>query len=360
MKGLFRVATIILLISTYAKASPFFADDSIRFIKLQLIKDIIQKDETVLIFKNNAKMNFDDNEDSRYFQGIGQVRLYSFVKKEDPMVFNTQPFPASSSVTSLYVYARTDGAYKLKLSEINNVPPLFNIWLVDNLLKDSIDLRHNSSYSFNISKADTNTFGGNRLKIIIKRDKSRDFHLLSFTVNKLYDSQKVQIKWTAENENNNTVFTVERSNDKGKTFKAVDSLISGNKGSYSLTDKSPAEGINLYRLKQHDFTDNVYYSTNLPVDNTETGKPIVNTNNAPAVYPNPVNNLVNVAMSNKLPAGNYSVAITNIWGLKVKQGNTNGQQWQSEVGDLKPGTYMVTITNITDNKIVGYNKFLKK
>jgi hypothetical protein len=354
-------AACILSFSVNAKSTIVpAANDSLRFIKLQLIKNDIHKDETVIIFKNKANPAYDMEEDSRYFQGNGLVRLYSFVTKTDPMVFNTQPFPSSSSVTRLHIFARTDGQYRLKLSEIMGVPGMFNIWLVDNLSKDSIDLKHNTDYSFNVSKADTNSFGGNRFKVVVKKDTNRACRLLSLKVDKITNSKKTIVKWRAENESNNTVYTLERSMDKAKTFAIVDSLVSDGKGNYSIADNAPVKGINIYRLKQRDVTDMESYSENLQVNNDVTDVPIVkNSNIAPAVYPNPVNNLVNVTISNKLPAGVYTIAITNIWGLKIKEATTNGQQWQSEVSDLKPGMYMVTVTSKANNKIVGYNKFLK-
>ncbi|MFD2144891.1 T9SS type A sorting domain-containing protein [Mucilaginibacter antarcticus] len=139
------------------------------------------------------------------------------------------------------------------------------------------------------------------------------------------------------------------------------SLVSNNSGNYSIQDNFPVYGINIYRLRQRDFTDNVTYSMNLKVDHKIFEPTVGNTNiNSNAtVYPNPASHSINIAMSNNIPAGKYNIAITNTWGLKVKEGHTSGPHWQSEVSDLRPGLYMVTITSNTDNKIIGYNKFLK-
>jgi uncharacterized protein YqkB len=363
MKGLLQcIGFLASFIFVNAFGTAKFNDtDSNRYIKLQLTQSATSKDETVIIFKNKANPGYDPEEDARYFQGNGHVRLSSFGDNKTQLVFNTQPLPKTSSVTRLNIFTRTDGTYVLKLHEIVNLPPLYNVWLVDNFLNDSLDFRHNPVYTFIVSKSDSNTFGDNRFKIIIKRDVARESRFLSIGVNKMPDSKNLRITWSAENEGDNTVYTVERSDDKEKTFNSVGSVVSDNKGTYSLTDNMPASGINTYRLKQTDFTDSVSYSSIAKIDPSILEVPVIqkSINSATSIYPNPVINTVNVAINDKSTAATYSISITNIWGLKVKEENASGPQWQSEVSNLKPGIYLVRVISKTDNRLVGYNKFTK-
>jgi hypothetical protein len=366
MKGLLLLIFIALLtLKTGTVKAGTIATDSIKFIRLELAGDNIRlRDETLILFKNGAKSDYIPEEDVKYFQGAGQVRLFSYSSNGFALVFNRQPFPDKTSNIKLNVFTRSDGRYQLKMSEIAGVPKLYGIWLVDNLLKDSIDLRNNPSYSFNVSKADTNSFGGRRFKVIIKHNKALESRLLSFAADKIASTKQVKLEWRTENEEYSTTYTVERSTDKGKTFNALDSVRSASKGLYNLTDSTPVDGLNLYRLKQTNSLDSISYSSIVRIDNSVVPVLIPTqlniTKNTLNIYPNPVAGLLNVGMKDKSSAITYSISVTNIWGMKVKEGTTSGTDWQSEVGDLRPGIYLVTVTNNVDKSLVGRNKFLKK
>jgi hypothetical protein len=366
MKGLLLLISITLLTLNTRTVKAFtIAADSNKFVRLQLAGDNIRlRDETLIFFKNNAKTEYNAQEDAKYLQGGGQVRLFSYSSNGIPLVFNWQPFPGNTLAVHLNVFTRTDGRYQLNMSEIVGIPRLFDIWLVDNLLKDSIDLRNNPSYSFNVSKADTNSFGGNRFKVVVKHNKAHEGRLLSFSADKIAGTKQVKLEWHTENEENSTTYTVERSTDKGKTFNALDSLRSAGKGLYNLTDNTPANGLSSYRLKQVDLLDSVSYSSIVQIDNSvapvQTPSQLNLTKNTLNIYPNPVAGVLNVGMKDKASTMTYSIAVTNIWGMKVKEGTTSGTDWQSAVDDLRPGMYLVTVTNNADKSVVGRNKFLKR
>jgi hypothetical protein len=74
-----------------------------------------------------------------------------------------------------------------------------------------------------------------------------------------------QVTWKTDYEFNYTSFKVERSTDNGQTFNPLTSLISSNAGTYSFLDKTPAPGINQYRLKLQDLNGTVTYSSVRPV-----------------------------------------------------------------------------------------------
>ena len=78
---------------------------------------------------------------------------------------------------------------------------------------------------------------------------------------KIAGNTQVQLVWKTVNEQNYFNFTVERSIDSAKTFAVVGGLQATGAGTYSLPDKAPVKGQNLYRLKQEDLNNTISYST---------------------------------------------------------------------------------------------------
>ncbi|NNU34212.1 hypothetical protein HK413_08745 [Mucilaginibacter sp. S1162] len=56
----------------------------------------------------------------------------------------------------------SNGTYKLRMPEVKNIPLMYDVWLLDRYKKDSLDIKHNPSYSFIANVADTNSFGSKR------------------------------------------------------------------------------------------------------------------------------------------------------------------------------------------------------
>ena len=134
--------------------------------KLKLSKDTINTDETAFIFKSTGKTTYNPMEDAPYFQGNGQVSLASMSSDGKDLAINNLPYTAGMSIR-LDANTRATGAYSLAISYESKIPTSIHIWLKDIYLKDSLDVS-TKSYSFNVNLADTNTFGKNRFKLILK------------------------------------------------------------------------------------------------------------------------------------------------------------------------------------------------
>ncbi|MGZ3999359.1 MAG: hypothetical protein ACXVIY_01965, partial [Mucilaginibacter sp.] len=134
--------------------------------KLKLVKDQVNNDETMFLFSKTSSLNYDPNEDARYFAGNGDEHLSSISADGWELVINTLPYKPGMSV-GLDVQAKTDGKYSLSISYQKAIPQQVHIWLKDMYLKDSVDVR-TTSYNFDVAKSDTNSFGSNRFKLIIK------------------------------------------------------------------------------------------------------------------------------------------------------------------------------------------------
>jgi hypothetical protein len=134
--------------------------------KLKLSKDTINTDETAFIFKSTGKTTYDPMEDAPYFPGNGQVSLASISSDGRDLAINNLPYTPGMSIR-LDANTKVTGAYSLAISYSNQIPTSIHIWLKDMYLKDSLDVG-TKSYSFNVNLADTNTFGKNRFKLILK------------------------------------------------------------------------------------------------------------------------------------------------------------------------------------------------
>jgi hypothetical protein len=137
-------------------------------LRIKLCKDSINTDETALMFKSTASVNYVNNEDARYFPGFGQVSLSSISGDGKNLAINCLPFTAGMSI-GLDVETKTDGAYLLKVSYESDVPQSVQVWIRDSYLKDSVDLCQ-GNYQFNVTKADSATFGKKRFSVVLKEN----------------------------------------------------------------------------------------------------------------------------------------------------------------------------------------------
>jgi hypothetical protein len=263
---------------------------------------------------------------------------------------------------------------------LDTIPQVYDIWLRDNLTKDSINLRTNTAYAFNINKNDSTTFGSNRFVVVIRQNLVLGFHLLSFSAAKT--TVGAHLAWTTENEQDNTTFSVERSIDEGKTFYDLDSLTSGSLGSYSFDDKNPVNGTDEYRVKITDMNATISYTNVVTLDFDSTTIAAEASNNI-SVYPNPSNGVINLAINPNssnpstdsqtlqtsglmhsyaaLPSSStsYAIKIININGYVVKTASSAAANWQDNVSTLSPGTYVIQVVNNKDKTVVGKSTFIK-
>jgi hypothetical protein len=274
------------------------------------------------------------------------------------LAINTMPLPKNNVSIPIVVNAMNDGVYHIDMSELNQVPRLYDIWLMDAYKKDSLDIRDNKTYAFNIYKKDSTSFGANRFSLVIRQNPGYAYHLLSFAATKIASSQRqVRVNWTVENEQNYTNFAVERSTDGGKTFNIIGSTTGTGQGTYGFTDKAPASQ-NLYRLQSQDINSNITYSYVVPIAYSDLSNNIAPGNIT--IYPNPVASTINLTIAGSpLLSANYRILITNSSGQVVKQASSSSLTWQGNAGDLQAGTYVLRVLNAKDLSEIGSTKFVK-
>jgi len=336
-------------------------------LRLQMVKDSINTDDIYIGFNSGASPQFTADCDALYRPGNGQVSLGSYSADNVMLAINKMPLPKlQQTIIPLFVTAKAYGTYNLNMTEIASIPQLYDIWLMDKFNKDSLDIRHNPSYAFDIN-TDTSSYGSKRFQLVIRENPALMVHLLNFTAAKATNG--VQAVWVTENEQNYTNFTVERSNDGGTTFSILGGYVSNAQGSYSFLDKNPANGANLYRLKLEDINGTITYSN---VVTLMYGNATSLVKTGITVYPNPAKSIVNLSIatgfnpgtsvasiSNPAAGMSYDIQIASISGSSVAKATTNQQCWQTDVSVLMPGTYIITVTNNKDKSLVGKAKFVK-
>jgi hypothetical protein len=347
-----------LLMSSGANVASLNNDNIDQHLRLQMAMDTINTDDIYIGFNSSDKSQFVVNEDAPYKPGNGKVSLASFSSDNVELAINRTPLPGiKQTIIPLFVKAHDAGIYKLNMTEVEAIPQLYQIWLLDNYKKDSLDMRQNATYAFNIS-TDTNSYGGRRFQLVIRQNPALALHLLGFSAKKV--SAGAQTVWTTENEQSYTNFTVERSIDGGKTFDVIGSVASSNLGTYSLLDKSPVIGQNYYRLKQEDINNTITYSKIVSVEYTNTNQSTSLVSNNLNLFPNPAKSVINL---NITPDVNnpitYNIVVTNNLGLVLRQATSPQPTWQTSVSDLLPGTYIVKVLNSKDQTLVGSTKFVK-
>jgi hypothetical protein len=349
-------------------------------LRLQLAKDSIDTDDIYIGFDAAASSKYVFNEDAPSKTGTGKIRLSSISSDNVVLAINKLPLPnQTQSTIRLKVNATADGVYKLNMTEIVAISPLFEIWLMDAYKNDSLDMRQNKTYAFNIALADTNSYGSNRFSLVIRQNPALGVHLLSFRATKVTDG--AQIVWTTENEQNYTNFTVERSTDNGTTFEVLGGFASSALGTYGFLDKNPAAAANQYRLKLEDLNGNITYSVIVTLI-YGNGNNIAASNIT--VYPNPASSVINLVINKtgSAPSVNlsalqvrsitpslatvtvnsspsYSIKIISITGSVIVSATSSSPAWQNSIGNLAPGTYIIQVTNSNNNAVVGKSTFVK-
>jgi sugar lactone lactonase YvrE len=330
-----------------------------QYLHLQLAKDSISTDDIQIDLSNNVKdRKYSPIVDAPYKQGYGAVNFSSKSSDNVDLSINYIPLPNKSETVALSVNVSTDGIYMLNLKEMVGIPRLFDIWLKDAYKKDSLDMQHNKTYSFNIYKGDTTSFGSNRFSLVIRQNPAYAYHLLDFAANKVPNATQVQVVWKTENEQNYTNFTIERSVDNGKTFDVLGSVAASGLGTYSLLDKNPISGQNLYRLKQEDINNTISYSNVISVSYSNLSNNIAVSNLS--IYPNPAIGTISLAIT-ALPAesASYSIKFMNSSGTIAKEVASSQPLWQGNVSNLLPGTYLIQVVNNKNQSIIGEAKLVK-
>ena len=345
-------------------------------LRLKLIVDSLDYDDIFIGFNSMASANYNPYEDGKYLPGLSAAEGLSSISADNvQMAINYLPLPKRPrQEIKLFVTGKNSGMYTLKQTSLESIPQLYDIWLLDKYRKDSVNLRTQTSYAFNINLDDHASYGTDRFSVVMTQNPAYALQLLSFGGKKATGGALVE--WTTKNEENYTNFTVERSTDFGGTYNVLGGVASTGAGQYSFLDKNPQFTTNIYRLKMEDINGNITYSNLVPLmyanENGIAGNPI-------SLYPNPAQSTINLTINQaSLEVNNnsqltsflangasstakavYNIRITNASGVIIKNESTAQQSWQTDVRNLTPGTYIMQVYNTANDSLVGKGTFIK-
>jgi trimeric autotransporter adhesin len=347
-------------------------------LRLKVWIDQYNYDDIAIGFDSAATTVYNNQIDSRYLPGIDAPEgLSCFSADGVPLSVFMVPLPKQNPlVIKLDVEAQSNGPMTFLRTELDTIPKIYDLWLIDKFKKDSVNLRTDTSYAFTVDKSDTTTFGSNRFSVVIRQSPVKAMRLLDFNATK--GTTGAQVTWTTRNEENYTHFNVERSSDGGTTFKVLDSIASTGAGNYSYADKTPPAASDEYRLKITDLNGGVTYSNAVTLIYSTTTNTIVGDI---SIYPNPTNNFITLAINqndsgaptNSTPFKStaltslaattsttvYNIKIVNTAGMVIRSASSATATWKDSVAKLSPGTYIVTVVNNSTSKLVGRSTFVK-
>lgn len=356
-----------------SKTAPQPAID--RSLRLKLAVDSLDYDDIFIGFNASASAGYNPYEDGKYIESTSAAEGLSSISSDNvPLSVNYLPLPKQEKqVIRLYVTGKNSGTYTLLQTSLTSIPQIYDLWLVDKYKRDSINLRSHTKYVFSINLADSNSFGSNRFNVVIRQNPALALKLISFSGKKTSDGSL--IRWTTENEANYTTFAIERSLDNGTTFSIVGGVPATGCGQYSLIDKYPQLGANLYRLKMEDLNGTINYSSTITLSYSNLDQLATN---PVSLYPNPTKSLINLTIntisadgskngigvsgtikSNSTDNSNYNIKIMNASGLIIRNESTRSTTWQTDVKNLLPGTYVMQVYNASNNSLVGKGTFVK-
>jgi DNA-binding beta-propeller fold protein YncE len=333
-----------------------------QYLHLKMIKDSVNYDDVIIGFKPGASPKYSVNEDAIHLKGNAPPETLTALSSDSVgLSINYLPLPVqqnTQTVVGLTVSAAASGQFTFSRTELVGIPTIYDIWLKDNLLKDSVDFRANSTYSFDIDNTNPSTYGSNRFQLVFRQNPALSLHLLNFTGSKVANTQlQSQITWTVENESNYTTFNVQRSTDGGKTYSSIGTIQSNGSGTYNYVDNNPVLGQNMYRIQIADLNNNISYSQVITLQFSNLS------NNGLAgtlsVYPNPAHSVLNISINAAGSASAYSLIITTNTGTAVRTISNVAPTSQQDVSSLAPGTYYITMIDNGTKTVIAKSKFVK-
>jgi hypothetical protein len=296
-------------------------------LSIKMIQDSANYDITHLRFLDTYKNEYDQMEDADDLNASGQNTFLSAMTVDNRAVaIASQPLDKKKTSVFLNVNDNYSGLYTIEKMNLSGIPEAYDVWLMDHFKSDSLDLRANDTYKFNLDKNNPLTFGATRFEIVIRKKSLPPYQLVSFNGQKT--GTDVLLKWNTVNEYDYTSFELQRSAD-GTNFEAVRNIQSSSQGAYNFKDiySSNNTATIYYRLKQVDINDVVYYS-NVVIITPAKG------NGTFTVFPNPATNTIQFSLDQTLKLTSVRLSIFNTMGLLMKSSNFTAATGQQDVSTL--------------------------
>lgn len=143
--------------------------------------------------------------------------------------------------------------------------------------------------------------------------------------------QQTKLSWLVVGEENAVGYLAERSND-GINYKAIGNVVATQKGSYSLLDNAPTQGINYYRIKATELDHSIFYSNVAKVNKQQMSNGMI------SIYPNPTTKNITVSLPQE---GNYVCQLTDVSGRVILSFTTTKASFEVDLKTFAPGIYIL-------------------
>lgn len=320
---------------------------------LQITKDSVTNTQTGIYFSSDWSDTYNTAEDAIDLDGTTpKVYLSSYSSDGKRLGINELGNYIKGKRIKLYTNATATGTYTLSLADITNIDTgAFNVFLVDNKMKDSLDMVRYNSYAFNVTTTDTTTYGANRFVLAIERRPLPQYLLVSFTGQKA--SKGIQLYWQSQNAGDYTGFILQKL-DANNNYNSLYSTQSTNTPLYAYLDQHPANGNNTYRLQQTDAYGDITYSAPVTIFYNSTLQP-----GSLTIYPNPAKTTININLySSAATTPNYIENIYDTSGNLIEHKSVNSNSWAQDISSYKLGVYFVEVKT-NDGNFIGKCKFVK-
>jgi len=363
-------ALVLALHKTSSQADLQPQSNALAGLYMKLEKDSTTYNYCGIFFRSDWSDKYADFDAKDMNATSNDIVMSSLSSDSIRLAVNHMPDYTKGIKVKLYANASANGTYNLKMEGVTNIDTLYDIYLIDNYKKDSLDIRRYGSYAFDILKSDTSSFGGSRFGLSIHPRPLPAYKLLSFTGQKV--TSGVQLNWKTEAEGNYTGFVLQKAD--GATFNSLYTKQSDSSGTYTYIDPNPVTGNNTYRLQQSDIVGNLSYSSPVTVVYDQS---VTTTANTVSIYPNPAMDIINLTInqnsaitntqqnqtigSSNQTTGNvsYSIKIISTTGAVIKSATSAQPNWQDNVSALVPGTYIIQVVNNKNKSLVGRSTFVK-
>jgi hypothetical protein len=318
---------------------------------LKFVVDSVDYDE-VGIFFNKAWSDKFDKYDSFDMDGqSSKVYLSSYTSDGVRTSINALGDYTGGKRVPLYVVADATGIYQIQMSDIENFDTKdYSVFLIDNMLKDSLDLTLYKSYNFNYTAGATAQYS-TRFVLAIEHKPVPYYALLTFAGQKV--TPGVQLNWQTKNEGNATTFVLQKLS-ANNVYVPIDSLQSDSSGEFSYIDQHPKLGNNTYRLQQTNELGVITYSAPVTIGYNSTSP-----NGDLTIYPNPSKAMITVTLNTSSIASDVASAdIYNTSGKLVEHKAVSSNSFTHDISSYQLGVYIIELKN-SNGVIVGESKFVK-
>ena len=234
-------------------------------LRLDLLTGNSNTDQAYIYFEQGATTGFDSSFDALKLPNSSGLNLASFDASGQQLAINGLP-PAVLSApftVALFVGVPSYGTYTVQVGQLDAFATT-EVYLTDALLGATFLLAQGTTYSFDLTAANTNnTYATSTRFALLFQPVAGPLPVVLTSFTAVAQALGVRVGWGTASEQHSAYFGVERSPD-GQAFGEIGRVAaagtSGRARAYELLDGQPPAGLAYYRLRQVDQDGSFQYS----------------------------------------------------------------------------------------------------